>query len=206
VITRSWYTAFGKRALDLLLAVPLLLTMAPLLLVTLALVRWHLGNPALFRQLRPGIHGRIFRLYKIRTMTDARNVDGMLLPDTERLTRLGRWIRSTSLDELPQLWNVVRGDMSLIGPRPLLPEYLPRYSTTQARRHDVRPGITGWAQINGRNQITWPERLAADAWYVDHCSWHLDLRILCRTAVNVLRRQGVAAQGHDTMPHFTGGS
>ncbi|MCU0942094.1 MAG: sugar transferase [Hydrogenophaga sp.] len=193
-----------KRLFDLAVAVSLLtLLSAPLLLLAL-LVRVSLGGPVLFRQVRPGLHGRPFRMIKFRTMTDARDADGGLLPDAQRLTPLGRFLRATSLDELPELWNVVRGDMSLVGPRPLLMEYLPLYSAEQARRHEVRPGITGWAQINGRNRLSWEQRLAMDVWYVDHRSFALDLRILVGTVGKVLRRDGISAEGEATMPKFTG--
>jgi lipopolysaccharide/colanic/teichoic acid biosynthesis glycosyltransferase len=158
----------------------------------------------LFEQVRPGLHGRPFRLVKFRSMRDARRPDGSLLPDSERLTALGRFLRSSSLDELPELWNVLRGDMSLVGPRPLLMEYLALYSTEQARRHEVRPGITGWAQVNGRNSVPWPERLAMDVWYVDHRSMLLDLRILFMTVGRVLRRSGISEHGEATMTAFRG--
>lgn len=148
--------------------------------------------------------GRLFMLVKFRTMTDTRDRCGELLPDVERLTPFGRWLRSTSLDELPELWNILKGDMSFVGPRPLLPHYLPRYSPEQARRHEVRPGITGWAQVNGRNALNWPERLKLDVWYVDHRSFALDVKILALTLVKVLRREGVTPEGADIMPEFTG--
>lgn len=163
-----------------------------------------MGRPVLFRQVRPGRYGRLFEVLKFRTMTDARAADGTLLPDSQRLTRLGRFLRKTSLDELPQLWNVLRGEMSLVGPRPLLPEYLDRYTPEQARRHEVRPGITGWAQVNGRNATTWEERLRQDVWYVDNWSLWLDFKILWMTVVKVLRREGVSKEGHATMPEFMG--
>jgi lipopolysaccharide/colanic/teichoic acid biosynthesis glycosyltransferase len=170
-----------------------------------ALAAWQNGGPWLFRQRRPGLGGQLFTLYKLQTMTAARDPStGQLLPDAQRLPRLGRWLRATSLDELPQLWNIVRGDMSLVGPRPLLPEYLPLYSPEQARRHLVRPGLTGWAQVNGRNAISWPEKFAFDVWYVEHQSFWLDIRILWRTAGRVLGRRGIAAAGEATMPAFRG--
>jgi lipopolysaccharide/colanic/teichoic acid biosynthesis glycosyltransferase len=193
-----------KRLLDMLLTVPALLVLAPLLLLLAAAVRLGLGAPVVFRQPRPGRGGRVFTLCKFRTMSDARAADGRLRPDAERLTPLGRWLRATSLDELPTLWNVVCGDMSLVGPRPLLVEYLPRYTPEQARRHEVRPGITGWAQVNGRNALSWEEKFRLDVWYVDHRSLALDLRILWLTVAKVLRREGVAAPGAATMPEFTG--
>jgi lipopolysaccharide/colanic/teichoic acid biosynthesis glycosyltransferase len=168
------------------------------------LVRLCLGSPVFFTQTRPGLFGRTFTMVKFRTMTDARDRSGALLPDVERLPPFGRWLRSSSLDELPELWNVLRGEMSLVGPRPLLTEYLPLYTPDQARRHDVRPGITGWAQINGRNAIGWPEKLRLDVWYVAHHSLALDVRILRATASRVLRRQDVSADGEATMTRFTG--
>ena len=193
-----------KRLFDLAVAVSLLTMLsAPLLLLALV-VRITLGGPVLFRQVRPGLHGRPFRMIKFRTMTDARDADGALLPDAQRLTPLGRFLRATSLDELPELWNVIRGDMSLVGPRPLLMEYLPLYSAEQARRHEVRPGVTGWAQVNGRNSLSWERRLEMDVWYVDHQSFWLDLRILVMTVGKVVRRDGISADGEATMPKFTG--
>ena len=167
-------------------------------------MRCKLGSPVLFRQVRPGLYGRPFMMVKFRTMTDERGADGALLPDAQRLTAFGHFLRASSLDELPELWNVLRGEMSLVGPRPLLMEYLPLYSPAQARRHDVRPGITGWAQVNGRNAVSWDERFALDVWYVEHCSLWLDLRILWLTVRKVLVREGISAQGEATMPRFTG--
>lgn len=193
-----------KRTFDLVLGSVVLLVSSPVLLATAIAILVFLGPPVLFTSARPGRRGGSFRLYKFRTMTDDRDPSGNLLPDASRLTRLGRFLRSTSLDELPELWNVLRGDMSLVGPRPLLTEYLPRYTPEQARRHEVRPGITGWAQVNGRNVLTWEEKFALDVWYVDHRSFRLDLRILARTAVQVLRREGISAEGHATMPEFLG--
>lgn len=178
--------------------------LAPLLLVLAALVRAFLGSPVLFCQTRPGLYGRPFTLFKFRTMLDAQSPSGELLPDEQRLTRFGRWLRASSLDELPELWNVVRGDMSLVGPRPLLMEYLPLYTLRQVRRHEVRPGITGWAQVKGRNAIGWDERLEYDLWYVEHQSLMLDLKILALTLVQVFRRHGISHGGHATMPKFTG--
>jgi lipopolysaccharide/colanic/teichoic acid biosynthesis glycosyltransferase len=195
----------GKRLLDLAVALPLVVLTAPLLAVGAALAASQNGGPWLFRQLRPGLGERLFTLYKLQTMTLTRDpATGELLPDAQRLPPLGRWLRATSLDELPQLWNIVRGDMSLVGPRPLLPQYLPLYSPRQARRHLVRPGLTGWAQVNGRNAIAWEEKFELDNWYVDHESLRLDLRILWRTAGRVLGRRGVAAAGEATMPPFRG--
>jgi sugar transferase EpsL len=193
-----------KRGLDLLLVVGTLPLWLALLLVVALAVRVQLGSPVLFRQRRPGQGGRLFTLVKFRTMTDTRGPDGRLLPDADRLTGFGRWLRVTSLDELPELFNVLSGSMSLVGPRPLREEYLPLYTPTQARRHEVRPGITGWAQINGRNALTWDERFALDVWYVDHHSIGLDLRILLRTLAQVVRRDGITHQDHATMPWFTG--
>jgi lipopolysaccharide/colanic/teichoic acid biosynthesis glycosyltransferase len=188
----------------LALALPLLLLTLPLLAGAAGLAAAQNQGRWLFRQLRPGWHGQLFTLYKLQTMTDARDAAGHLLPDAQRLPPLGRWLRATSLDELPQLWNVLRGDLSLVGPRPLLPEYLPLYSTEQARRHAVRPGLTGWAQVNGRNAISWEEKFALDVWYVDNLSWRLDLTILWRTAGRVLRGSDVNAPGQATTTPFRG--
>jgi lipopolysaccharide/colanic/teichoic acid biosynthesis glycosyltransferase len=167
-------------------------------------VRRKLGNPVLFTQVRPGLHGKPFRMVKFRTMTDERDANGALLPDVQRLTPFGRFLRASSLDELPELWNVLRGEMSLVGPRPLLMEYLPLYSTQQSRRHEVRPGITGWAQVNGRNAISWADKFELDVWYVDHRSLLLDIRILWLTVRKVLVRDGISAAGEATMPRFEG--
>jgi lipopolysaccharide/colanic/teichoic acid biosynthesis glycosyltransferase len=161
------------------------------------------GNP-MFVQSRVGKHDRIFSFYKFRTMNNDRDAAGKLLPDEERLTALGRFLRATSLDELPQLWNVLKGEMSLVGPRPLLPEYLPRYTAFQRRRHEVKPGITGWVQVNGRNSLTWEQKFDLDVWYVDHRSFWLDLKVLCLTVLQVLRRDGISQAGHATMPEFLG--
>ena len=193
-----------KRLFDLAAAGGALLLLTPLLLVLALAVRINLGRPVLFRQLRPGRHGRIFQLWKFRTMTEARGANRELRSDAERLTPFGRWLRATSLDELPTLVNVVRGDMSLVGPRPLLVEYLPLYAPEQARRHEVRPGITGWAQVNGRNALSWEQKFRLDVWYVDHRSWLLDLRIILLTLAKVFRREGISAAGEATMPRFTG--
>ncbi|HZT62740.1 MAG TPA: sugar transferase [Burkholderiales bacterium] len=193
-----------KRFLDITLAGTGLLVLSPLILAVAALVPSLMGRPILFAQTRPGRGARPFVLYKFRTMSDASDAQGKPLPDAERLTGLGRFLRATSLDELPQLWNVLRGEMSLVGPRPLLMEYLPLYSPEQARRHEVRPGITGWAQVNGRNAQSWDERLSLDVWYVDHRSLWLDAKILWRTLLKVLRSEGVSRPGHATMPRFTG--
>jgi lipopolysaccharide/colanic/teichoic acid biosynthesis glycosyltransferase len=200
----DWYRTWGKRSLDLLLAGPGLLLALPLLLPAAAAVAVQNRGRVLFRQLRPGQHGALFTLYKLQTMTDARDQAGLLLPDAARLTRLGRWLRATSLDELPQLWNVLRGDLSLIGPRPLLPQYLPLYSPEQARRHAVKPGITGWAQVNGRNAISWEQKFRYDVWYVDNLSFGLDLRILLQTVRRVLGARGISAPGQATTEAFRG--
>jgi lipopolysaccharide/colanic/teichoic acid biosynthesis glycosyltransferase len=184
-----------------LLAAPVWL---PLLAGLAVLVRWRMGAPVWFRQTRPGLGGKPFELLKFRTMTDTRDAEGRLLPDAERLTRFGRWLRATSLDELPELFNVLRGDMSLVGPRPLLMQYLDRYTPEQARRHEVRPGLTGWAQINGRNALSWEEKFRLDVWYVDHQSLWLDVKILWRTLWGVLKREGISASGAATMPEFQG--
>lgn len=193
-----------KRLVDLLGAASALVAAAPLLSGVAVVVRLRLGSPVFFRQQRPGLRGKPFELIKFRTMRDALDRDGRPLPDELRLTPLGRLLRSTSLDELPELWNVLRGDMSLVGPRPLLMEYLPLYSSTQSRRHDVRPGLTGWAQVNGRNSLTWEQKFEMDVWYVDHRSMLLDFKIMALTAWKVLRRDGISAEGSATMPAFGG--
>jgi lipopolysaccharide/colanic/teichoic acid biosynthesis glycosyltransferase len=193
-----------KRLFDILSASLVLLALSLPLAVVALLVRCRLGSPILFRQLRPGLSGRPFTVLKFRTMTDGRGADGNLLPDAQRLTRLGRFLRSTSLDEFPELWNVLRGDMSLVGPRPLLMEYLPLYSPEQARRHEVRPGVTGWAQVNGRNALTWEEKFALDVWYVDHRSFWLDLKILWLTVWTVLTWRGISQAGQATSAPFMG--
>lgn len=193
-----------KRLFDFLLALLALLLLALPLLVLALLVRRKLGSPVLFRQTRPGLHGQPFEMVKFRTMTDARDADGALLPDAVRLTPFGRFLRASSLDELPELWNVLKGEMSLVGPRPLLMEYLPLYSAEQYRRHEVRPGVTGWAQVNGRNAISWEEKFALDVWYVEHQSLALDIKILWLTVKKVLLRDGISAAGEATMAKFTG--
>lgn len=193
-----------KRFFDIAVAVLLLVVLSPLLAILALLVRWKLGSPVLFRQVRPGKDAHPFEMLKFRTMTDARRVDGAPLPDADRLTAFGRFLRSTSLDELPELWNVLKGEMSLVGPRPLLMEYLPLYSPEEARRHEVRPGVTGWAQVNGRNALSWDEKFAFDVWYVDNQSFCLDIQILARTVAGVLMRSGISAQGEATMPRFSG--
>jgi lipopolysaccharide/colanic/teichoic acid biosynthesis glycosyltransferase len=194
--------AYLKRVFDVVVSATALVVLAPVMgLIALAVWRT-MGRPVLFRQVRPGLHGKPFVMYKFRTMRDLRDAEGKLLPDEARLTPFGRWLRSTSLDELPELLNVLRGEMSLVGPRPLLMEYLDRYTPGQARRHEVKPGITGWAQIHGRNNLSWDERFKLDVWYVDNWSLWLDLKILWRTLWMVLRREGISAQGHATMPRF----
>lgn len=193
-----------KRVFDCVVAGAALVILSPILLLVYWKVRVNLGAPVLFRQQRPGLGGRSFQMIKFRTMTDARAADGSLLPDAERLPALGRLLRATSLDELPELWNVLRGDMSLVGPRPLLMEYLPLYDEEQVRRHDVRPGITGWAQVNGRNALSWEQKFALDIWYVDNRSIWLDVQILMMTVGKVLKRDGISAAGEATMPRFTG--
>ena len=198
------YDRFGKRLFDLLVTIPLVLLLLPLLLCLAFLVRIRLGRPVLFRQQRPGWHGQPFYVVKFRSMTEARDAQGELLPDEQRLPPFGRFLRATSLDEIPELWNVLHGEMSLVGPRPLRMDYLPLYSPEQARRHEVRPGITGWAQIKGRNQTTWEDRLQNDVWYVDHRSFWLDLKILFQTLWKVLRREGISAEGTATMHPFQG--
>jgi lipopolysaccharide/colanic/teichoic acid biosynthesis glycosyltransferase len=193
-----------KRVLDILVASAVLILALPFLLILALAIRLKLGTPILFKQIRPGRGGRPFLLYKFRSMTDERDINGKLLTDGDRLTEFGRWLRSSSLDELPELWNVICGDMSLVGPRPLLMDYLPLYSEEQWRRHEVRPGITGWAQVMGRNAVEWTERFQLDVWYVDNQSLCLDLRILFVTIAKVLRREGVSQNGHVTMEPFTG--
>ena len=193
-----------KRLIDIVGAVIGLSILFPLIGVTAALIYWRLGRPVFFLQLRPGLDGIPFKLIKFRTMVEAGTEEGRLLSDAERLTPLGRFLRSTSLDELPELWNVLRGDMSLVGPRPLLMEYLQHYDENQARRHQVRPGLTGWAQINGRNTLSWDDKFALDTWYVDHQSMALDVQILWKTIFKVLQREGIHSDGEATMSKFEG--
>jgi sugar transferase EpsL len=193
-----------KRLIDILLSALILALLFPLMLYIAVVIRWNMGLPILFRQQRSGKGGKPFVFYKFRTMNEARTAHGTLCHDVERLTPLGKFLRRWSLDELPQLWNVLRGDMSLVGPRPLLMEYLQRYSPEQARRHEVKPGITGWAQVNGRNAINWEDKFNLDVWYVDHWNVWLDLRILTLTTLNVLKSKGISAEGHCTMPEFFG--
>lgn len=195
-----------KRLFDLLVSSALLVALAPLLAILALLVRLLLGSPVLFVQVRPGKFGVPFQMMKFRTMTDTRAPSGALLSDAERLTPFGRWLRSTSLDELPELWNVLKGDMSLVGPRPLLMSYLPLYNDHQRRRHEVQPGITGWAQVNGRNSLSWDQKFNFDVWYVDHVSLRLDFHILWLTLLKVVKRDGISAEGEATMDPFTGNS
>ena len=201
---RRAFEAAAKRLFDLLTAAFLLLAISPLFALLALAVRVRIGSPILFRQTRPGLRGRPFDMLKFRSMTEERDSAGQLLPDARRLTTLGLFLRRTSLDELPELWCVLVGDMSVVGPRPLLMEYLALYSAEQARRHEVRPGITGWAQVNGRNTRSWEEKFTMDIWYVDNQSFLLDLRILALTARTLLRRDGISAPGDATMPRFTG--
>ncbi len=194
----------SKRIFDLLLAALGLVILSPILLLAALLVRIYHGSPVIFTQKRPGFKGTPFHIYKFRTMTDARDKDGNLRPDSERLTRLGRFLRASSLDELPELFNVLRGEMSIVGPRPLLMQYLARYNPEQARRHDALPGITGWAQVNGRNAITWEDKFRLDVWYVDHWSLWLDIQIIFLTVWKVFKREGISQPGHATAEEFMG--
>jgi lipopolysaccharide/colanic/teichoic acid biosynthesis glycosyltransferase len=195
-----------KRLFDLVLVFFAIVILALPMVCLYALIYKKLGHPVLFKQIRPGLKGQAFKMVKFRTMTDERGTDGQLLPDADRLTPFGRFLRASSLDELPELWNVVQGDMSLVGPRPLLMEYLPLYSSEQARRHEVRPGITGWAQVNGRNAISWEDKFKLDTWYVDNRTMWLDIKILWLTVRKVLVREGISASGEATMPKFNGTS
>lgn len=195
-----------KRTFDLVCTGFGLLLLAIPLLFLVRKVRRELGSPVFFTQVRPGMHGKPFKMVKFRSMTSECGPDGQLLPDAVRLTAFGRWLRATSLDELPELWNVLKGDMSLVGPRPLLMEYLPLYSPEQARRHEVRPGITGWAQVNGRNAISWESKFKLDVWYVDNRTLWLDIKVLWQTVKKVVVRDGISAEGEATMPKFTGGN
>ena len=200
------YRRYGKRVLDLAITLPTLVLLSPALALVALAVRLKLGSPVLFCQKRPGLRGTPFLLRKLRTMTDARDAGGERLPDAQRLTPFGKMLRSTSLDELPELLNVLRGEMSLVGPRPLLMQYLERYSPEQMRRHDVLPGITGWAQVNGRNALTWERKFALDVWYVDHLSLWLDLKILALTLWKTVRREGISQEGQATAEEFRGSS
>lgn len=193
-----------KRIFDIIFAVIGIVIFSPVMLIVSILIIKKMGRPVLFRQLRPGLNGNPFILYKFRTMTDERDQDGKLLPDEKRLTPLGKFLREHSIDELPQLFNVLKGDMSIVGPRPLLMEYLTRYTPEQARRHEVKPGITGWAQVNGRNALTWEEKFKLDVYYVDNWDLVLDLKIIMLTIWNVLKKEGISAEGHVTMPEFLG--
>lgn len=193
-----------KRLIDIVGALCGLVVLTPVFLVVFVLVRSRLGSPAIFRQERPGLHGKPFVLCKFRTMTDARDADGNLLPDAERLTPFGKWLRATSLDELPELWNILRGDMSIVGPRPLLMRYLDRYTPEQARRHEVRPGLTGWTQVNGRNDLTWEEKFSMDVWYVENRSLLLDFKIILMTISTVLSQRGISKSGEATTAEFMG--
>lgn len=193
-----------KRTFDFLLSLIAIILLSPILAAVALMVALKLGRPVMFKQIRPGYKGKPFMIYKFRTMREAWDAHGNPLPDHERLTPFGVFLRRSSLDELPELWNVLRGDMSLVGPRPLRMEYLPRYSPEQARRHDVLPGITGWAQINGRNAISWEERFKLDVWYVDHHNLWLDLKIIVLTLYTVFKREGISAENHATMPDFMG--
>ena len=194
----------GKRLFDFLVSLGAVSLLSPLIFSLAILVRARHGAPVCFRQLRPGYHGKPFRMSKLRTMTNERDSQGNLLPDEQRMTRLGSFLRSTSLDELPELFNVLKGDMSVVGPRPLLMQYLDRYTPEQARRHEVKPGMTGWAQINGRNALSWEEKFALDVWYVDNRTLWLDLRILCVTVWKIIKREGISQPGRATMEEFLG--
>lgn len=193
-----------KRIIDVFLVVPVIIILVPVFILLIILIRLNLGTPVFFRQTRPGEYGLPFEMIKFRSMTDERNENGDLLSDVDRLTRLGKFLRSSSLDELPELWNVLKGDMSFVGPRPLLMEYIPLYSKEQLRRHEVRPGITGWAQVNGRNSISWDDKFKLDLWYVDNQSILLDIKILFLTIVKVVKSEGVSPHDQEIMPKFTG--
>lgn len=198
------YQKYIKRLFDIIISFTALVVLSPVLAVTAVLVRVRLGSPVIFHQDRPGYHGKVFRLCKFRSMTDERGADGEFLPDEVRLTKFGKKLRATSLDELPELWNILKGDMSLIGPRPLLVKYLPLYNEFQWHRHDVKPGLTGWAQVNGRNAITWEQRFAYDVYYVKHISFWMDLKILFRTVAVVFGHSGISSATDATMEAFTG--
>jgi sugar transferase EpsL len=193
-----------KRLFDLFLSIGITILFSPFILFIAVFIVIMMGWPVMFTQIRPGLDGKLFRIYKFRTMIDKRDLDGILLPDGLRLTSFGKFLRKFSLDELPQLFNVIKGDLSFVGPRPLLIQYLPRYTPEQARRHEVKPGITGWAQVNGRNAITWEEKFNLDIWYVDNRNFMLDMSILWMTFLKVLKREGISAEGYATMPEFTG--
>ena len=193
-----------KRAFDIAASTSALVVLSPVLAITAYKVKKEMGSPVLFRQIRPGLHGKPFEMIKFRTMKDATDTEGNALPDSERLTDFGKKLRASSLDELPELWNVLKGDMSLVGPRPLLMEYLPLYNAEQAKRHNVRPGVTGYAQVNGRNSLSWEDKFKLDTWYVEHQSLWLDMRILLKTVKKVLIKDGISAEGEATMTKFTG--
>ncbi len=193
-----------KRFLDIILSLALIIILSPLFLLLYLLVTFQLGSPVLFRQERPGLHGKVFTMYKFRSMTDKKSANGNLLPDSERLTGFGKFLRSTSLDELPELFNILKGNMSFVGPRPLLVRYLDRYTPEQARRHEVKPGLTGWAQVNGRNAISWEEKFELDVWYADNWTIWLDLKILLLTIWKAAKREGISAEGEATMKEFLG--
>lgn len=193
-----------KRLFDFLLAIMATMIFLPIILVLVLMIRCVIGSPVIFKQMRPGLNGNVFYIYKFRTMSNVKNSKGELLSDAERMTKFGKFLRSTSLDELPSLLNVLKGEMSLVGPRPLLVEYLPLYNAVQARRHEVRPGVTGWAQVNGRNAISWEDKFALDVWYVDNQSFCLDIKIILMTIKKVFIRSGISAEGEATMPKFTG--
>lgn len=195
-----------KRVFDFIASIILIVLLSPVIIISAILVAVNLGSPVIFKQKRPGLNGKLFTLYKFRTMKDAKNKDGTLLPDEERLTKFGKILRSTSIDELPELFNVIKGDMSLVGPRPLLVEYLELYSTEQMRRHEVRPGITGWAQVNGRNNLSWEEKFKLDVWYVDNRSFWLDVKILLLTVLKVIKREDISQKGQATAELFKGTS
>lgn len=200
----SFYEKYIKRLMDIVLSGGALIVLSPVLLVTAILVRTKLGSPVIFCQERPGKDEKVFKLYKFRSMTDARDENGELLPDSVRLTRFGKLLRSTSLDELPELWNILRGDMSIVGPRPLLVRYLPRYNEEQKHRHDVRPGLTGWAQVNGRNAISWEEKFRLDVWYVENLSFWVDMKTIFLTVKKVFCREGISSETAATMEEFMG--
>ena len=198
------YRQYIKRILELLLTIPGVLIISPMMLVLALLIRLKLGYPVLYRQQRPGLHGKPFTIFKFRSMTDETNEHGDFLPDSARLTSLGKYLRKASLDELPELFNVLKWDMSLVGPRPLLMQYLDRYTPDQARRHEVKPGITGWAQVNGRNAISWEDKFKLDVWYVDHLSFRIDLKIIAMTIWNIIKHEGISQPGHATAEEFMG--
>ena len=202
ILKNRMYKSFLKRSIEFIIILSGLMLLMPIYFVVILVVRIKLGSPIFFKQARPGLNGKIFNIYKFRTMTNESDINKILLPDRDRLTKFGKFLRSTSLDELPSLLSVLKGDMSLVGPRPLLPEYLPFYSDRQARRHEIRPGITGWAQVNGRNAISWEDKFELDIWYRDNQSLELDIKILWLTAKKVLVREGISPKGEDIMPRF----